>query len=123
MIKRRKVKKNCKARIEFEGYVANERYESDGKERCLKFQVYSVNSNKTGKCYIAPPFEVVAYGKRAEEIEKIAKEDVLVEVRGNVRGLPDGRFLTIATYVTCAEPEYVVIDYIVEDKKQEAKND
>lgn len=117
MIKRRKVKKNCKARIEIEGYVANERYEDDGNEKCLKFQVYSVNSNRSGKCYVAPPFEVVAYGRRAEEIQKFAKDDCLVEVHGHVRGLPDGRVLIIATYVMSGEPEYVTIDYAVEDIK------
>jgi len=119
MVKKMIVKSNCNNRIVLEGYVHYKRF-YDGKEKKLVLKLYTINMKKNSKdSYVTGPIKVITYGNRAEEINKIVKEDMLVEVEGRLRITQDKEWQIIGVYINDATPQLKQISYEVQDEKED----
>lgn len=112
------VKSNCKNRVILEGYVHYKKYtaSTDGKKK-LVLKMYTINLARDGKTsYVAGPIKVVAYGNRADECNKIIKDDMLIEVEGRLR-IPSGGhdWQIMAVYISEASPILKQITYEIDD--------
>jgi hypothetical protein len=66
----------------------------------------------------------VAYGNRAEECDKIVKDDMLIEVEGRLRIPPDGKpWQIMAVYISDATPALKQITYEVDSEEPEETNE
>lgn len=116
------VKSNCKNRVTLEGYVHYKKYSvtPDGRRK-LVLKMYTINQNKDGKSiYVAGPIKIIAYGNRAEECDKIVKDDMLIEVEGRLRIPPDGKpWQIMAVYISDATPALKQITYEIDNTETE----